>query len=70
MIIFSLPEGYTLESTPESSAKLQIQRADDQKVAGKVEGGGDGVIGAEATAIVADQLDNITQQQECRTGEA
>jgi hypothetical protein len=31
MIIFSLAVGYTLESTPESRTKLQVQRAHDEE---------------------------------------
>ena len=69
MIIFSLAVGYTLESTPESRTKLQVQCAHDEEVAGKVKRGGNGVIGAETATLVTYQPHGIAPQQQSGAGE-
>lgn len=69
MIIFLLVVGYILELILELRIKLQVQCVYDQEVVGKVECGGDGVIGVEVVMIVVYQLYGIVQQQQGCVGE-
>ncbi|ABU79447.1 hypothetical protein ESA_04267 [Cronobacter sakazakii ATCC BAA-894] len=80
MIIFSLPE-LTLWSRLQSQGDcgrhftarrgcLQIQRADNHKVAREIAGGGDGAVGSKALTVVAAEPDDRVQQQQHRADEA